>query len=214
MAAWGEEAASMPVLGLMRELETEYHYHSLSKEYREFRLLELLPLPKSPDLPLQCRIKHVSMNDHAGLEYEAISYYWGDPAPCRAIKMDGLPLLLPINSEKALRRMALPDRIRLVFLDAACVNQQDLVERATQVVLMGDIYRHAQATLVHLGDAVETTAQAFANIRNLHLELQERAKSKGRLQNFCDIREVARHPLKTPLNQPALVELFQRPWFR
>lgn len=135
-----------------------YQYQPLKKN--EFRLLQLLPLPKSSEAPLRCRLKHVYLLERTkvikphdirrkrNVKYEAISYYWGDPTRSSVVEVDGRTFHLPINSEKALRRMAFPDRIRMVFLDAVCTNQDDPAERSTQVRLMGDIYRKSQCTLV------------------------------------------------------------------
>lgn len=155
------------------EPSNTYLYRPLNKTDQEFRLLQLLPLPKSPQAPLQCRMKLASLKrikstksrtlfSRRNREYEAISYTWGDPTPNCVIQVDGKSLGLPSNSEKVLRRMAFPDRRRVVYIDAVCINQADLAERASQVLLMGDIYRYGQSTLVYLGDADETTARAFS----------------------------------------------------
>lgn len=188
-----------------------YQYRSLKKQDLEFRLLQLLPRTESTEGPLRCRMKHVSLrkikfSDQHGAprmfkslkkprvskarilktKYEAISYTWGDPTQSCLIEIDGRSLGLPISSEKALRRMVSRTRKRTVFIDAVCINQNDNAERASQVLLMGDIYRHSQATLVYLGDASETTAQAFANIRLLHQEHLEEVKITQSLEDHLD----------------------------
>lgn len=201
-----------------------YQYQPLNKENREFRLLQLLPLRRSPEEAVRCRMKHVRLEGHKvitrhdtrrklNVKYEAISYCWGDPIRSRSIRIDGKILHLPVNSDKALRRMALSDRSRLLFLDAVCVNQENLGERTTQVRLMGDIYRHAQCTLVHLGDAVNSTAQAFADIRLLNVELQQEAQARGGMRNVFEGSSDRKHGFKSSINEDALVELTTRPWF-
>ncbi|CZT21966.1 uncharacterized protein RCC_07834 [Ramularia collo-cygni] len=199
---------------------TTYQYTPLNERNREFRLLRLLPLPKSAQVPLQCQILHVSLNRHEKIEaYEAISYYWGDPTPNSTINIQGTRLNLPKSSERALRRLALPNTERLLYLDAVCINQSDLSERATQVQLMGDIYRNAQATtLVYFDEGTSQTAsQALTDLRLLHLELQEDCKPYTALWDLAwrdGTVNKARHPPKTPVNWHAIMELFQYPWFR
>lgn len=129
-----------------------HRYRELDQDLQEFRLLRILPQCTSSKEALQCSIKHASIKEircskrhkyrkWLNEDYEAISYTWGNPTPSSTMVLDGRSMRLPVKSEKALRRMAYPDRSRIVFLSAVCINQADLVERASQVPLMGDIYR-------------------------------------------------------------------------
>lgn len=57
---------------------------------------------------------------------------------------------------RCLRRLNGPDSSRLLWIDALCINQDDLDERARQVKLMGDIYFRATRVTVWLGEKYKT----------------------------------------------------------
>jgi hypothetical protein len=52
-----------------------------------------------------------------------------------------------------------------MWLDQICINQTDIEERNTQVLLMKDVYSHAQSTYIWLGEAGEDTEAAFDLIK-------------------------------------------------
>ncbi|PVH72336.1 hypothetical protein DL98DRAFT_660133 [Cadophora sp. DSE1049] len=52
----------------------------------------------------------------------------------------------------ALRRIRLPDQQRLVWIDALCINQQDIFERNAQVQNMRSIYSQADHVLIWVGE--------------------------------------------------------------
>jgi len=96
--------------------------------------------------------------------YEALSYTWG--APQDGVGgyeyYDRIPILLngsrfPIfrNLMEALGAIQLlwdfADDVQHLWIDAICINQDDLAERAAQVGIMDQIYKKASNTTVWLG---------------------------------------------------------------
>ena len=71
------------------------------------------------------------------------------------IVLDGVPLLVGRNLEKALRTLRempeIPNGTR-VWVDALCINQQDVQEKNFEVKRMGDIYRKADRVVSYLGE--------------------------------------------------------------
>ena len=59
------------------------------------------------------------------------------------------------NLAKALRRLRRLNEIRVLWIDALCINQDDMTERSQQVQMMGSIYSRANRVLVWLGDCNE-----------------------------------------------------------
>ncbi|RDW91801.1 hypothetical protein BP5796_01195 [Coleophoma crateriformis] len=94
--------------------------------------------------------------------YEAVSYAWGNYTELKIyIDCDGRSLLMTENLNAALRRLRYPERHRILWIDAICINQADILERNSQVELMAMIYKNAKQVLVCLGmDQVNTEGTA------------------------------------------------------
>ena len=60
---------------------------------------------------------------------------------------------------------------RTLWIDAVCINQGDLDERAQQVAMMGMIYWNARMNLIYLGEGSPDTTAAMRDIRTLHAEM-------------------------------------------
>ncbi|KAL1843989.1 hypothetical protein VTJ49DRAFT_6393 [Mycothermus thermophilus] len=71
-------------------------------------------------------------------------------------------LLVSVNLYNLLRRLREPAASKTFWIDALCTNQDDFAERASQVLLMADIYRRARAVALWLGEEDDETKTAFA----------------------------------------------------
>ena len=129
--------------------------------------------------------------------YEALSYTWGDPSVTDAIRCSqtGRELLVTVNCKNALRRLRFPHQRRWLWIDAICINQQDIRERELQVGRMGEIYKAAEGVLVYLGDEAEGGTHAMNYLRSI----------ETRNQTWDG-------PLSLQLHE-ALRALMRRPWF-
>ena len=68
------------------------------------------------------------------------------------------------NLWSALSHLQLEDKDRVLWIDAVCINQQDLKERNHQVNQMGRIYSEAQRVVVWLGLSDNASLSAFGAI--------------------------------------------------
>ncbi|KAJ2984495.1 hypothetical protein NUW58_g6029 [Xylaria curta] len=93
--------------------------------------------------------------------YEALSYCWGDTSDGCFIFCDGTPYAVTQNLESALRHLRQSEGSRALWIDAICINQNDLAERASQVNLMRHIYRNARRVVVWLGPSKIHSIVAF-----------------------------------------------------
>ena len=129
---------------------------------------------QSPDQPLRCEMQHVSLLEDQLPLYKACSYTWGETSSRKDIVIDGVGTSIPVNSELALR--CLHDKhagslnssgrqLSLLWMDALCIDQADVVERGQQVSLMKDIYSTAEIVLVWLGEAYEQSEAAVDSIK-------------------------------------------------
>ena len=116
------------------------------------RLLVLHAIPGEDD-DVFCTIQPARLND-PDLEYEAVSYTWGDPADPRKIRFKGSTRTLSVtrNCHNALRRLRYQHDDRLLWIDAICINQEDLIERSRQVRIMHRIFSQAVNVAVYLGE--------------------------------------------------------------
>jgi hypothetical protein len=112
------------------------------------RILELLP--GQDDDPLSCNLRHTTLA--TAPEYETLSYRWGDTTDREFVSCNGSQLSIPRALATALRNIRFRDCPRLIWADAACIDQSNLREKEQQVQLMRVIYSQSQRTLIWLGD--------------------------------------------------------------
>ncbi|KXX82220.1 Heterokaryon incompatibility protein 6, OR allele [Madurella mycetomatis] len=84
----------------------------------------------------------------------------------RAIRIDGSPVSVTANLETALSYLWHDPEVgqhRTLWVDAICINQADLTEKASQIRMMYEIYASAASVLAWTGEASETDniAEAF-----------------------------------------------------
>lgn len=86
--------------------------------------------------------------------FQALSYAWGQFTESRFITLNGQhEIPVSDNCYAALLRLRNTKQSRRLWVDAICINQADLVERASQVKMMGQLYNSAPEVLVWLGEA-------------------------------------------------------------
>jgi len=137
-----------------------YKYEPLKAN--EIRLIELKSSSSWSDPAEIIQIRHVSLDDSSSVSYEALSYAWGDPAiQCPLYFGDGSYLMVTESLFSALSNLRRRNRSRLLWVDAVCINQDDLSERGSQVALMRQIYQTSECTLVYLGDEADNSDLAL-----------------------------------------------------
>ncbi|KAH6681304.1 heterokaryon incompatibility protein-domain-containing protein [Halenospora varia] len=129
-------------------------YEPLNGEMNEIRLLYIDT--NSISNGLECRLARFSLDDDR--PYVALSYAWNDTTlTCEGdvpdvifIQLNGQRFEVGHNLATALNYFYkhLP---KWLWIDAICINQNDIDERSEQVLRMGSIYAKAQSVLVWLG---------------------------------------------------------------
>jgi Heterokaryon incompatibility protein (HET) len=92
------------------------------------------------------------------LQYDALSYVWGDPENQKDIEVDGACYRVSANLFEALWHLRRERVSRVLWADAICINQRDDREKSQQVMMMADIYRNARTVQIWLGPEKEFTA--------------------------------------------------------
>ena len=143
----------------------------LSLMLREIRTVILLP-STDPDAQIQCTFSRRILglaNTVSSSSYSALSYVWGERSHPRTILVDGAPVPITANLFAALRRLRRDREEPLeLWVDALCINQDDVQERNHQVRLMGNIYKRADEVLMWLGEAEDDSHLAAELVDTLH----------------------------------------------
>ncbi|CAN9422913.1 unnamed protein product [Alternaria alternata] len=134
------------------------HVYKALEGFNYIRLIVLHPA-SSDDAPLKISFQSSTLEDFEG-RYDAISYTWGEPILSFALHVDdGTQVCVTRNLDKALRYLRYNERERLLWADAACINQNDNDEKAIQIPLMVQIFRGARKVMAWLDPGGDTTVE-------------------------------------------------------
>ncbi|KAL2682857.1 hypothetical protein Neosp_007315 [[Neocosmospora] mangrovei] len=142
---------------LSRTQKSLIHGRTLGRD--EFRLICLTAEEK--DLPAD--VVHLSLetyNDGNFPDYEAVSYTWGGEDGDDTLRHpvyigDHWDILLQTRNCCAMLRYLRPSRgIRMVWVDAICINQEDMQERGDQIAKMGQLFTGCLQVFLWLGDDI------------------------------------------------------------
>jgi hypothetical protein len=96
--------------------------------------------------------------------YEALSYVWGEPDNKLSIFIQSLRFDITKNLHAALLQLRNHTIERVMWVDAICIDQENLEEKAEQVQIMARIYGQANRVIVWLGEAAENSDKALDKI--------------------------------------------------
>lgn len=130
-----------------------------------FRLLEICPSQDSSE-PIAC---HLSSHELGTLvKYEALSYTWGSERASYAILVNETQFLIRPNLYAFLTALRQHDVSRMVWVDAICIDQDDIAERNQQVLQMSEIYANAQVVNVWLGEGDASSDRGIVFLIDIH----------------------------------------------
>jgi hypothetical protein len=165
--AGGSSMLPFPILGRQEDIDTFIYpagNRTLSYQERlskdQIRILEILP-SDDPTVLVRCELRTYDL-PHA-LEYEALSYRWGDLKEWREIMCDNQVITVTPNLHDALAKLRLPRTRRIIWADALCINQADKDEKAIHVARMDEIYSKAHHVVVWFGHEKDETTQAVVH---------------------------------------------------
>jgi hypothetical protein len=138
---------------------SSYRHSPLDQEKKSIRLLQVLP--GESDDPIRCTIKHFNLATQP--IYVALLYTWEYARENVPIFCNGLIVEVGQNLRSFLqqfRRTSGSDGAWL-WVDALCMNQDNILERNHQVGQMKDIYQGAALVITWLGAATDDDRLAF-----------------------------------------------------
>lgn len=192
-----------------------YHYKDIVYD-KEIRLLKILRGKKGE--ALECVLfstDKFASDDSERIQYWALSYWWGEGLPHNEIKMffdtGGRSISQKMtvfntfglfyvrdNLAAALHQFRSEDKDVNLWIDAICINQDNLKEKTAQVARMNEIYYGADNVCVWLGAGDDETVETFEFLKAL-LNLKT-------LDDLIRNRE-------TPEKWRLVAKLMQNKWF-
>jgi hypothetical protein len=180
-----------------------FTYEKLNPNSQQIRILLLEPSQNQRE-PVRCLLTFASLGKCSRGDqprFAALSYAWGGSNRSHVILIDGHPFPVTHNLYAGLRCLRQKkDAIRL-WIDAICVNQNDIHEKSHQVGMMRDIYRSATGVIVWLGESDRDIRKAI-----LFLGDVQRGEENSILDRLSDANVYERYAL-------GLGKIFNKPWF-
>lgn len=176
----------------------EFCYAPLPRDKPVIRLLRILP-SKDNNAILQCGLFEYALDsDESTHLYEALSYVWGSPDDDKIdIRLDDSGFQVTQNLHAALLHLRNGIFERILWVDAMCINQDDVDEKEDQIQLMATIFGNAKMVLIWLGPEADGSGTALRDIRD------------AAVTNMTDS-----HSAKATSHYQNILALLDRPWFR
>jgi hypothetical protein len=92
---------------------------------------------------------------------------------------NGCKILVTENLFDALDQLSQMPDVDFLWIDALCINQEDLDERASQVLIMGEIYASSVETIVWLGEPNAHFEDFYWTVTSLLPKLEDMAQKRG-----------------------------------
>jgi len=195
----------------------------------EIRLVELLPGNEDEEIYMRVHTRPGRDAPHANaippnlVKYIALSYTWGDPTLTVPILLNGERFLVTKNLYSALAQFRQPTGYRSLFywIDAICINQEDVQEKSIQVQRMKQIYEGADEVYVWLGAEANDSYLAMRKLDSLNKYFRQQGPDEAAAQimaNLVDQEDTSWMfgPPSEPFDERpwrALEKLFERPWW-
>lgn len=192
---------------------TKFRYKPLQPETKEIRLLHIYT-DSTGASEIRCQIRHVNLDSPP--DYIALSYTWGKDPPVFSILCDWKSFNVTSNLYSALLRLRDgEDHPKHVWVDAICINQDDVEEKNLQVPMMREIYQKAKSVHVWLGEAQSDTNLVDKFMRQMYKA--ERAKTQANDRRlFPQLSESIRQRYGfPPISDPgyrAFANFLDSPW--
>ena len=169
-----------------------FAYSNLDASINEIRLLTVSPSDE-PSATVECFIDHISLDQFPC--YTALSYCWGSVENTIPILLNGRNFDATLNLVSALAQVRGDQNPQPLWVDARCINQYDISEKDSQILLMGTILKRAKQVIAWIGNGDNETSDAFGLI--------EKLLSRGERRIKYDV---------SPLQSLLLHEYWQRVW--
>jgi hypothetical protein len=185
--------------------QSKHDYRPVRTDPAEFRLVKIHAGVRPNHIIAS--LATYPLNDHP--PYEALSYVWGafnleDP---ELIELDERSFMVTTNLLGVLYHLRRENEERIFWIDAICIDQENLEERSSQVQLMRDIYKGASQTVVWLGEDSLPSLRFFDFLKSVDsrrawedederkVVLQNQIRLQNQLATDKDVQNIVRRGL-------------------
>lgn len=188
-------------------------YRALDASRNEIRLLMVQPRQDGlPTAPVRCSLRYTFLSEDDRLEYEAVSYCWGDSDTEASIWLDEIELSVPESAAEVLKHFQPTERPRLLWIDAVCINLKDPEERSSQVAMMASIYGQCVQTIAYLRGPTQHDHAAALQLEEILAKVRALGGTEGLRANEADPYQA--HDESIAQAYSHLVAVLACRWFR
>ncbi|KAK8091210.1 HET-domain-containing protein [Apiospora phragmitis] len=197
-----------------------YCYKPLSLNERSIRLVRITPASHVEDA-IVLLIDHSVLDSENLPSYETISYVWGSEDIQKTVYIDhenGATLSIAQNLNEALRYIRDGRVERVMWIDAICIDQENLKERGKQVAFMHEIYQHGTSMVLWMGSEADDSHQAMHDLDWLGSKIRlnpDRSLSAaaGSSDELCELSDPSKQLPLDPSQVTNIYHFLCRPWF-
>ncbi|KAI0453502.1 heterokaryon incompatibility protein-domain-containing protein [Xylaria acuta] len=166
--------------------DEEDRFYKRPLKTNEYEIRILVVEPGSYDGPIHCSFDYSTLKANGSTaslpNFDALSYCWDNSPGNSYILLDpnfhmggsihwaGRKFAVGRNVETGIRRLRQEDKAIRIWIDAICIDQTDIEERAQQVSIMSLIYSHATTVHIWLGEGnlvIDTSLRVVHELVNL-----------------------------------------------
>lgn len=144
-----------------------YNYTPFVSGTAQIRLLQLLPGSRRSQIDVSIETVSFGPRDRPG--FEALSYTWGPEGDHGSVHVVGTSGSISVrqNLLEALYSLRLPNQPRCLWIDAICIDQNNLAERSEQVNVMARMYARAARVIAWIGTESATSVLALRSMNTI-----------------------------------------------
>ncbi|KUJ14923.1 HET-domain-containing protein [Mollisia scopiformis] len=192
-----------------------HQYLPLDYVADEFRLVVLWKAENYDD-PLRAALAYSVMHDDVA--YHCLSYTWGssEEEPTCPILLNGQTFMIRKNLDRCLRELRDKVNKSNIWIDAICIDQNNIPERNRQIPRMLEIYEAADVVLSWIGEgdeASDTAIDFLDELKSPKLQPDDNGNWGPYTVKEDDEWKITPIP-DLPQRLAALYRLFLRPYFR
>jgi hypothetical protein len=169
---------------------------------------------------LDCRLSARRLPGPGGsYKYKALSYHWGPLQGQHHILCNDKIIEVSSTLHEALSQYRKSNQIKPLWVDALCINQDNIPERNHQVHLMTDIYELADLVIVWLGSCDRRVELAFERLaygrppwEKTDILYETELSSGGEETVIPGSGQACKARVVQSRVEKGLIKLFRKPW--